>query len=103
MNDYNTSNSSQNLEIIYTSKLNENAYSKARFIRGNSKSHFNKILRKAILKRSTLRNLTNKTQNSTDIQNFDKEQEIVIKKTISDKYTLFFLIKIIRMEFQMFY
>ena len=66
------------------SGVNENKSLKTKFIRGNSKSHCNKVLRKAIMKRSRLNGLANKTQNSINIKNFKKQWNILLKsnKTI---------------------
>ena len=47
---------------IFTSKLNEHAPKKKKWIRGNNEPHVNKALRQAIMKRSRLKNKTNKTK-----------------------------------------
>ena len=43
-------------EIFFTSKLNKHAPNKRKWVRGNHKPHINKELRKAIMKRSRLKN-----------------------------------------------
>ena len=57
-------------EYILTSKLNKHAPKKRKWVRGNQKPHINKELRKAIMKRSRLKNKANKTKKPTDIRNF---------------------------------
>ena len=47
--------------------LDKHAPKKIETFRGNQKPHINKILRKAIMKRSQLKNKANKTRNTTDI------------------------------------
>ena len=57
-------------ENIFTSKLNKHAPKKRKWVRGNHKPLINKELRKAIMKRSRLKNKANKTKKPTDIRNF---------------------------------
>ena len=57
-------------ENIFTSKLNKHAPKKRKWVRGNHKPYINKELRKAIMKRSRLKNKANKTKKPTDIRNF---------------------------------
>ena len=57
-------------EYIFTSKLNKHAPKKRKWVRGNHKPLINKELRKAIMKRSRLKNKANKTKKPTDIRNF---------------------------------
>ena len=45
--------------------LNKHPSKKMKTFQGNQKSHVNKALREAIMKRSQLRNKANKTQNKT--------------------------------------
>ena len=56
-------------EYIFTSKLNKHAPKKRKWVRGNHKPYINKELRKAIMKRSRLKNKANKTKKPTDIRN----------------------------------
>ena len=56
-------------ENIFTSKLNKHAPKKRKWVRGNHKPYINKELRKAIMKRSRLKNKANKTKKPTDIRN----------------------------------
>ena len=48
-------------------------------LRGNQKLHINKTLRKAIMKRSQLKNKANKTRNATDTLNYKKQRNYVVK------------------------
>ena len=61
-----------NLKNAFTSKLNKHAPKKRKWIRGNHKPHINKELRKAIMKRSRLKNKANKTKKPIHISNFKK-------------------------------
>ena len=47
--------------------------------RGNQKPHINKTLRKAIMKRSQLKNKANKTQNATDVSNYKRQRNYIVK------------------------
>ena len=46
---------------------------------GNQKPDLNKTLRKAIMKRSHLKNKANKTWNAVDILNYKKQRNYVVK------------------------
>ena len=50
--------------------MNKHAPKKRKWVRGNHKPHINKELRKAIMKRSRLKNKANKTKKLIDISNF---------------------------------
>ena len=71
---------------IFCSKLNEHAPKKRKWVRGNDKPHINKELRKAIMKRSRLKNKANKTKIETDISNFKKRRNLVVN--LIDKLSL---------------
>ena len=47
--------------------------------RGNQKRHIKKALRKAILKRSQLRNKASKSQKTIDVSNYTKQRNYVVK------------------------
>ena len=49
-----------------------------KLIRGNNKPHINKFACKTIMKRSRLKNKTNKTKNHLDIRNYKKQRNIVV-------------------------
>ena len=47
-------------------------------MRGNNKSHMNKYLRHAIMKRSKLKNKANKTKHPIDIKMYKKQRNYVV-------------------------
>ena len=59
--------------------LNKNAPKKTKIFRGNHKRHINKILRKAIMKRSQLKNKANKTKDPKDTLKYKKQSDYVVK------------------------
>ena len=76
-------------EYIFTSKLNKHAPKKRKWVRGNHKPHINKELRKAIMKRSRLKNKANKTKKPTDIRNFKKQRNYVVNMNKQAKIEYF--------------
>ena len=63
-----------NFKKKFIARLNKNAPKKIETFRGNQKPRINKTLRKAIMKRSKLRNKANKTRNATDVSNYKKQK-----------------------------
>ena len=59
--------------------LNKHAPKKFKTFWGNQKPDINKTLRKAIMKRSHLKNKANKTWNAVDILNYKKQRNYVVK------------------------
>jgi len=59
--------------------LNEVAPKKTKILRGYDKPHVSKNLRKAIMKRSELKNKANKSKNLEDIDQFKKQRNLVTK------------------------
>ena len=55
----------------------------------NNKSHVNKMLRKAIMKRSKLKNKANKTKLPVDINNYKKQRNYVVNLNKSAKFGYF--------------
>ena len=51
---------------------------KVKILRGNHKPHYNKNLRKAIMKRSRLKNKANRSKDSVDIANYKKQRNLVV-------------------------
>ena len=66
-------------EKKFVAALNKHAPKKIKTFRGNQKPHINKTLRKAIMKRSQLKNKANKTRNATYILNYKKQRNYVVK------------------------
>ena len=62
----------------FVANLDKHAPKKKKLIRANNKSHMNKMLRQAIMKRSRLKNKANKTKNHLDIRNYKKQRNIVV-------------------------
>ena len=66
-------------EKEFIATLNNHAPKKSKTFRGNEKPHINKTLRKAIMKRSQLKNKANKTRNTADVSNYKKQRNYVVK------------------------
>ena len=71
-------NSYDSFEQCFSSKLNEYAPKKTKWVRGNNKSHMNKFLRRAIMKRSKLKNNANETKHPVDIKMYKKQRNYVV-------------------------
>ena len=71
-------NSYDSFEQCFSSKLNEYAPKKTKWVRGNNKSHMNKFLRRAIMKRSKLKNNANETKHPVDIKMCKKKRNYVV-------------------------
>ena len=56
---------------------------------GNEKPHINRELRKAIMKRSRLKNKANKTKKEVDINNFKKQRNYVVNLNKQTKFEYF--------------
>ena len=61
-------------ETKFIDTLNKHAPKKIKTFRGNQKPHINKTLRKAIVKRSQLKNKGSKTGNATDVSNYKRQR-----------------------------
>ena len=59
--------------------LDKHAPKKTKIFRENHKPHINKTLRKAIMKRSQLKNEANKTKDPKDILKYKKQRNYVVK------------------------
>ena len=69
--------------------LNAHAPKKTKFLRGNQKLHVDKNLRKAIKKRSQLKNKANKTKTLEDITKYKKQRNLVVKLNRESKTKYF--------------
>ena len=76
-------------ELIFTNILQKYAPLKKRTIRGNDKSHVTKELRKQIMKRSRLKNISRKTKLPEDIQAYHKQRNLVVKLNKKQKKSYF--------------
>ena len=63
----------------FTAVLNKHAPKKKKWLRGNQKPHINKTLRHEIMKRSKLKNIANKTKNTSDIMKYKKQRNYVVQ------------------------
>ena len=59
--------------------LNKHAPKKTKILRGNHKLHINKTLRKAIMKRSQLKNKANKMKDPKDNLKYKKQRNYVVQ------------------------
>ena len=64
--------------------LDHNAPGKQAKLLGNTKHHVNKILRKEIMKRSRLKNKTNKTGSKEDLKLYKIQRSVVTKLNIRE-------------------
>ena len=60
-----------------------------KFLRGNQKPHVDKNLRKAIMKRSQLKNKANRAKELEDITKYKKQQNLVVKLNRESKNQYF--------------
>ena len=65
-------------EKIFDSILDKHAPLKTKFLRANNRQHLTKSVRKAIMKRTHLKNLANKTKSPEDIANYRKQRNLVV-------------------------
>ena len=75
---FNVINNYSSFEKIFTNILDKHAPIKTKFIRGNNKQHLTKNLRKAIMKRSKLKNIANKTKSPEDFACYKKQRNLVV-------------------------
>ena len=68
----------ENYEQNFIKVLNTHAPNKVKILRGNHKFHYNKSLRKAIIKRSRLKNKANRSKDLADIANYKKQRNLVV-------------------------
>ena len=73
VNDYDS------FEKEFTTVLNKHAPMKRKVIRGNEKPHMNKALKKAIMKRTRLRNIYRKTKSLDDLCAFKIQRNLVTR------------------------
>ena len=69
--------------------MNIHAPKKRKWVRGNHKPQINKELRKAIMKRSRIKNKANKTKKPIDISNFKKQRNYVVNLNKQAKFEYF--------------
>ena len=79
----------ENYEQNFIEVLNTHAPKKVKIFRGNHKPHYYKNLRKAIMKRSRLKNKAKRTKAPTDIVNYKKQRNLVVSLNREAKYEYF--------------
>ena len=77
------------LHTVISLTLDHHAPIKKKLIRGNSKPHVRKDLRKAIMKRSRLKNIFNKTRNINDFTAYKKQRNLVVNMNRKAKRKFF--------------
>ena len=79
----------ENYEQNFIKVLNTHAPKKVKILRGNYKPHYYKNLRKAIMKRSRLKNKAKRTKAPIDTVNYKKQCNIVVSLNRQAKYEYF--------------
>ena len=77
------------LREAFVHTVNKHAPYKTRVVRGNNKPHMNKQLRKAIMRRSQLKNKYNKTRDPATYILYKKQRNYVVKLNKQAKRSLF--------------
>ena len=68
----------ENYEQNFIKVLNTHAPKKVKILRGNHKPHYNKNLRKAIKKKSRLKNKARRSKDPVDIANYKKQRNLFV-------------------------
>ena len=76
-------------ENIFKSVINRHAPIKTKILRGNNQPHVTKDLRKAIMKRSKLKNIANRTKNPEDIARYRRQRNLVVGMNRQAKKSFF--------------
>ena len=76
-------------ETTFVSVLDRLAPTKSKIVRGNQKPHINKTLRKAIMTRSRLKSIANKTGNPEDLQAYKRQRNYIVSLNKKAKRMLF--------------
>ena len=76
-----------NFNYIFQQIIDHHAPFKTKLLRANNKPHVTKTLRKAIMKRSHLKNIANKTKNEVDKSNYRRQRNLVVKLNRKEKKT----------------
>ena len=63
---------------IFTTILDRHAHMKTKFLRSNNSPHITKELRQAIMKKSRLKNLANKTKNPEYMAAYKRQRDLVV-------------------------
>ena len=79
----------ESYEKTFTEALDNHAPRKVKIVRGNQKPHYNQKLRKAIMKRSRLKNKANKSKDPLDIAEYKKQRNLVVSLNRQSKMDYF--------------
>ena len=74
---------------VFTTTLNRHAPIKSKALRGNHQPYVSKSLRTAIMKRSQLKNVANKTKSIDDINRYKKQRNYVVNLNRRSKKSFF--------------
>ena len=72
-------------ESIFMKTLEANAPTKTKIVRANNKPHVNKELRRAITRRSTLKNIANRSKREEDVRKYKDQRNLVVKLNVKAK------------------
>ena len=76
-------------EQIFVTLLNEHVSIKTRLIRANNKQHVTKELRKAIMLRSKLKHIANKSKHPDDVARYKRQRNLVVNMNRKAKKSFF--------------
>ena len=76
-------------EQVFLETLKANALTKTKILRANNRPHMNKTIRKAIMLRTNLKNIANKTKREQDIRKFKDQRNLVVKLNVKAKRDYF--------------
>ena len=79
----------ENYEQNFINVLNTHAPKKVKILRGNHTPHCYKNLRKAIMKKSRLKNKAKRTKAPVDIVNYKKQRNLIVSLNRQAKYEYF--------------
>ena len=79
----------KDFENIFTNILDKHAPLKAKLLRANNRPHITKNLRVAIMKRSKLKNIANKSSNPNDMANYRRQRNLVVNMNRKAKKSYF--------------
>ena len=76
---------------VFSEVLEKHAPKKTRFLRANNKPHMNKVLRKAIMKRSRLKNVAHCTMDPSDWARYKVQRNLVVNMNRDGKNAEIFI------------
>ena len=85
----NSGNNFLEFEKIFINILNKHAPLKTKLLRANNKPHMTKELRNAIMKRTRLKNIANKSKSHIDMASYRQQRNLVVKLNRAAKNYLY--------------